>query len=145
MVRKLLGQNDIAQANALLSEPFFVTGRVVHGRHVGSEMGFPTANIEVPQEKFLPTGVFGGDVEFDGRSYRAIVNIGQRPTFGLSERAVEVHIINFDGDLYGRTLKLSLTQYLRPICRFDNEQQLAAQLCADRQKVLNDQIRSKRK
>ncbi len=138
LVRSLLLQNRIVEANSVLSEPFFIRGAVAHGRHKGSEMGFPTANISVDKEKFVPTGVFGGQVESGGSIYRAIINAGQKPTFGLANADVEAHLIGFCGNLYGREIKMSLTRYLRPIYKFDNEAQLIKQLQADREKVLND-------
>lgn len=138
LVRSLLEQSDISTVNMLLSEPYFVVGKVVHGRRVGSEMGFPTANLQVSSEKLLPIGVYGGTVEFDGHTYKAIINIGQKPTFGLDFVNIEAHILNFDGDLYGKTLKVALTKYLRPICKYDNANELAKQLQQDRETVLND-------
>ena len=138
LVRKLLMQSDISTVNSLLSEPYFVMGKVVHGRHVGSEMGFPTANLLVSVEKLLPIGVYGGLVDIDGKAYRAIVNIGQKPTFGLEYVNIEAHVLNFDGDLYGKNLKVSLTRFLRPIRKFNNAEELAEQLKQDRETVLND-------
>lgn len=138
LVKYLLANNQVEQVNKLLSEPFFVCGTVVHGKHKGSEMGFPTANIAVDKDKFLPLGVFGGYAGLDGKHYRAIVNVGQKPTFGLCNISVEAHLIGYSGDLYGKNLKLSLTRFLRPICKFENEAQLARQLQADKEMVLDD-------
>ena len=138
LVRDLLAQSDIATVNTLLSEPYFVIGNVVHGRRVGSAMGFPTANLQVSSEKLLPLGVYGGLTEIDGKIYKAIVNVGQKPTFGLDYVNIEAHILNFDGDLYGKTLKLSLTRFLRPIRRYDDVNKLVEQLIQDRETVLND-------
>ena len=138
LVRELLFQSDISTVNKLLSEPYFIIGKVVHGRGVGNGMGFPTANLQVSTEKLLPLGVFGGRVEIDGKTYRAIVNIGQKPTFGLDYVNLEAHILNFDGDLYGRSLKVSLTRFLRPICKFNDVYELIEQLKQDRETVLND-------
>ena len=138
LVRELLENADISTANKLLSEPYFVMGNIVHGRRVGSSMGFPTANIQVSNEKLLPIGVYGGATEIDGKTYRAIVNIGQKPTFGLDYVNIEAHILNFDGDLYGKSLKVQLTRFLRPIHKFNDAQELVEQLKQDRETVLND-------
>ena len=137
-LREMLSMGNIEQTNALLSEPFFLIGTVVHGRHVGSQMGFPTANLQVSSEKELPLGVYGGQTDVDGKVYRAIVNVGQKPTFGLDYVNVEAHILNFDGDLYGKQLKVALTKYLRPISKFNSAEELADQLKKDREVVLND-------
>lgn len=138
LARTLLQNSDITTLNTILSEPYFVLGTVVHGRGVGNSMGFPTANLQVSSEKLLPIGVYGGLTEIDGKSYKAIVNIGQKPTFGLDYVNIEAHIIDFDGDLYGKTLKVALTRFLRPIHRYNDAGELAAQLKQDRETVLND-------
>lgn len=138
LMRDLLAKTDISAVNKLLSEPYFVIGKVVHGRHVGSVIGFPTANLQVSSEKLLPIGVYGGLCQLDSNTYKAIVNIGQKPTFGLDYVNIEAHILQFDGDLYGRTLKVSLTQYLRPVCKFKDVDALKVQLKQDMEKVLND-------
>lgn len=138
LVRRLLSECKIESASELMREPFFLTGTVCHGRRVGSEMGFPTANVAVSEDKFLPEGVFGGYAEVDGKRYNAIVNVGQRPTFGLNDVFAEAHLIGFCGDLYGRKIKVSLTKFLRPIQKFTDKEQLAAQLRKDRERLLND-------
>lgn len=137
-VRKLLDESDIASVNVLLSQPYFLIGEVVHGRRVGSDMGFPTANLKLNSDKVLPIGVYGGQTIVDGKTYRAIVNVGQKPTFGLDYVNVEAHIIGFDGDLYNRTLKISLTKFLRPIRKFDSAEELIEQLKKDREVTLHD-------
>ena len=138
LARNLLKNSDINTLNTLLSEPYFVIGEVAHGRHVGSEMGFPTANLQVSSEKMLPIGVYGGVTVINGKTYKAIVNIGQKPTFGLDYVNVEAHILNFDGDLYGKTLKVALTRFLRPIRKYKDANELVEQLKQDRETVLND-------
>ena len=138
LVRELLSKSDISTVNKLLSKPYFVTGKVVHGRRVGSAMGFPTANLQVSSEKLLPIGVYGGETVIDGKTYRTIVNIGQKPTFGLDYVNIEAHILNFNGNLYDKSLKVSLTHFLRPICKFNDADELIEQLKHDRERVLND-------
>ena len=137
-VRNLLTQNDIERANQLLSQNFFFDGIVVHGRGVGKNLGFPTANIQVDSDKFLPVGVFAGNTSIDGREYHCIVNIGSKPTYDIAEQTVEVHIVDFDGNLYGNKMSISLVRYLRPTCKFCDEVQLAQQLKIDRENCLND-------
>ena len=138
LIRRLLSESKVESVNLLLSEPYFLIGKVVHGRHVGSAMGFPTANLQISGEKELPIGVYGGRTVIDGKTYRAIVNVGQKPTFGLDYVNVEAHLLNFDGDLYGKELKIALTKYLRPISKFDSAEALAEQLKRDKEVVLHD-------
>ena len=138
LARDLLEKSDIATLNNLLSEPYFVIGKVTRGRHVGREMGFPTANLQVDSDKMMPIGVYGATTVIDGKTYKAIVNIGQKPTFGLDYVNIEAHILNFDGDLYGKTIKVALTRFLRPIHKYKDVNELIAQLKQDRETVLND-------
>ena len=138
LIRSLLLTNELELANSLLSQPFFLSGIVVGGRKVGSKIGFPTANLKVDGDKLLPKGVYGGVAAFDGKTYKCIVNIGDKPTFDVNSATVEAHIIDFDGDIYGHELKVSLTKFLRKIAKFDNPQELTQQLQIDREKVLND-------
>ena len=138
LIRSMLLANELELANSLLSQPFFLSGLVVKGRNVGSKIGFPTANLKIDPDKLLPTGVYGGVVSFDGKTYKCIVNIGDKPTFDVDSATVEAHIIDFDGDIYGHELKVSLTKFLRRITKFDTPAELTRQLQIDRESVLND-------
>ncbi|MBQ8434127.1 MAG: riboflavin kinase, partial [Clostridia bacterium] len=79
-----------------------------------------------------------GNTSIDGREYHCIVNIGSKPTYDIAEQTVEVHIVDFDGNLYGNKMSISLVRYLRPTCKFCDEVQLAQQLKIDRENCLND-------
>ena len=138
LARDLLNKSDIVTLNNLLSEPYFVIGQVVHGRHVGSAMGFPTANLQISSEKLMPIGVYGGIATINSQTYKAIINVGQKPTFGLDYVNIEAHILDFDGDLYGKMLKVSLTRFLRPIRKYNDVDELVVQLKQDKETVLND-------
>lgn len=138
LIKKYISSNCIDKVNDLLSEPFFVVGNVIHGRSVGKTLGYPTANVAVPAEKLLPAGVFSARISVDGTEYRAIVNIGNAPTFGVESKTLEAHLINFNGDLYGKALKISLLKYLRSITKFNSAEELRAQLKQDTEAALND-------
>ena len=138
LIRSLLQDNQLYLANSLLSEPYFLTGKVVSGRKVGSKIGFPTANLQVDSDKSLPLGVYGGIANVQGKTYKCIVNIGNKPTFDEYSATVEAHLIGFEGNLYNQVLKVSLTKFLRKITKFDSPEQLTGQLQADRESVLND-------
>lgn len=141
LIRDLLSQHKVEQANSLLSRPFFFSGVVVRGRREGHALGFPTANIEVSSQKLAPEGVYAGFVRTGCCRYKAIVNVGAAPTFDFRKLIVEAHLLNFDGDLYGHEIEVSLVKYLRPITKFETESQLRAQLNKDRE-VADDQIRT---
>ncbi|PWM70976.1 MAG: riboflavin biosynthesis protein RibF [Bacillota bacterium] len=136
-IKRRLKAGDVAAANDLLTRPYFVTGTAVKERGVGRRMGFPTVNLYPAAEKLpLKNAVYGGHAEIDGKTYKAIVNYGARPTFGLSTPLVEAHLIGFDGDLYGREIEISFDGFLREICRFSGEEELKAQLERDKREVL---------
>jgi len=138
LVRKLLMQNQVEKANTLLSQPYFVTGVVENGRKVGRTLNFPTANLKISAQKLLPVGVYAGRAVVGRQSYPAIVNVGAKPTFDLQHNSVEAHLIGFDGNLYGATLTVELTKFLRPVKKFDSKEQLANQLKMDVESATND-------
>ena len=125
-------------ANALLSEPYFLTGSVVSGRSVGKKIGFPTANLQTDCDKLLPLGVYGGEVQVNDITYKCIVNVGDKPTFDEDSATVEAHLIDFDADLYGQVLKVSLKKFLRKISKFSNPDELVRQLQEDRENAKYD-------
>lgn len=136
-IRQALWTGDIHQAQQLLGRPYRLFGRVVQGQQLGRTLGFPTANLQVPPEKFLPrTGVYSvlvygvpGDAEKQG--FPGVMNLGTRPTVDGQTQTVEVHLLNWQGDLYGQTLTVALKAFLRPEQRFDSLDQLKAQIQAD--------------
>ncbi len=131
-VKAYLLQGDVGKANVLLGERFFVVGEVVKDRGVGKTIGFPTANIDYAEEKFpIKEGVYETRVGIDGRTYKGITNFGSRPTFANATRRLETHIDGFEGDLYGREIKVEFVRFLREIKKFDNVEGLINQLKSD--------------
>jgi riboflavin kinase/FMN adenylyltransferase len=138
LVKTLLQQHKIEDANALLSERYSITGTVVSGRKVGRCLGFPTANVLCDSDKMLINGVYAATAVVDGVRYKALLNVGAKPTFDIADSSVELHIIDYNGNLYGRTLKIQLTKYIRDIVKFATQEQLIAQLIQDKNEVLDD-------
>lgn len=135
-VKDCLKCGDVHTANALLGERFFLIGKVKEDRKVGRKLGFPTANIAYPKEKFpLKKGVYETRVCVDGKEYKCITNYGARPTFDNEDVLTETHLDGFSGDLYGRALKVEFVRYLRDIRKFESAEDLKAQLQADIQSV----------
>jgi riboflavin kinase / FMN adenylyltransferase len=135
-IRAALEQADLTTAAQLLGRPYSLTGRVVQGQQLGRTIGFPTANLKVPAEKFLPCNgvysvrVFG--VKADPRPYiPGVMNIGNRPTVNGMTQTIEVHLLQWSGDLYGQTLRVTLDAYLRPEKRFESLDSLKRQIQAD--------------
>lgn len=131
LIRGALENDDFATAVALLGHPHEIRGRVVHGAARGRSLGFPTANLaEVPV--LLPAdGVYAGSCTVDGQTFAAAVHIGPNPTFGENPRKVEVHLIGFAGQLYGRELVVELTTHLRSLETFASVELLQQQLQCD--------------
>ncbi len=135
-IKGLLEKGYIEKANALLTHPFFLTGEVAEGRKIGRTLGFPTANIAYPKGKFpIKKGVYETRVDLDGKVYKGITNFGSRPTFQDDSVWTETYIDGFSGSLYQRTVKVEFVRFLREICRFENAEELQAQLTKDIRQV----------
>jgi riboflavin kinase/FMN adenylyltransferase len=131
-IRHLLMRGEIRQATALLSRYPSLTGQVVVGAQRGRLLGFRTANLAVAPERAIPAdGVYACFVWLDKKRYRAVTNVGVRPSFAGAERTVEAHLMDFRDDLYGFDLKLDFVERLRPEKRFDDMDELIAQIQAD--------------
>ena len=104
---------------------------VVHGRKIGRALGFPTANMSLEGYKDIERGVYRSSVVIDGTHYRAMSNVGIRPSVGGKELLLETHVIGFSGDLYGRRLRITLEDKLRDEKRFSSISDLKEQLQRD--------------
>lgn len=138
-IRKALLQGNVDEARMLLGYPYFLSGKVVDGEHEGRKMGFPTANIDVTcKEKLLPApGAYVVEVSIEGeeKALPGMMNIGTRPTFGENNLSLEVHVLDYSGNLYGKMLSVSFLQRLREEHRFVSTEELREQLMSDAQQV----------
>ena len=136
-IRQALQVGNLTQAEKLLGRPYSLTGRVIHGQKLGRTLGFPTANLKLPPEKFLPCNgvysvkVYGAPDLFQSSPLPGVMNIGRRPTVDGQAHSIEVHLLNWVGDLYGQTLTVSLEAFLRPEQKFDSLDSLKAQIQKD--------------
>lgn len=132
LIRKLIREGKVHCAALCLGRPFTLSGKVVEGDRRGRSIGFPTLNLEVPEEMILPgDGVYAGQTVVDDRRLMCAISIGVRPTFGTCAHALEVHLIDFDGDLYGSTVGITFDHRLRAQKAFDSAASLRAQLERD--------------
>jgi riboflavin kinase/FMN adenylyltransferase len=130
-VRRAISGGDLDRARALLGRAPSVAGRVVHGFHRGKGLGFPTANLRLDGVVLPPDGVYAVHVDHHGVTYQGIANLGFNPTFQVPQRGLEVHIFDFEGDLYGHRVEISFEQRLRGEEKFPNPEALAKQIARD--------------
>ena len=133
-VRTALDMGDVERAQTYLGRPYRLTGTVVEGKRLGRTLGFPTANLQVEQYKFLPKGgVYVANARLDdGRIFRSVLNIGIQPsTPGTHHMAIEAYLLDFCEDIYGQHLVLDLMGYLRPEQKFESLEDLIRQIGMD--------------
>ena len=131
-VREALARGDLEQARHLLGRPYRICGRVAHGDKRGRSIGFPTANIHLHRRVSPVTGVYAVEVRGIGDgAVPGVANVGRRPTVGGTEARLEVHLFDFDGDLYGRHLEVEFRLKLRDEQRFESFEALKVQIGRD--------------
>ena len=136
LIRQLLTNGNVEEAAVCMGHRYTITGRVTHGEHVGTGMGYPTANL-VPDDpcQLIPaSGVYAVYVSPNTQHpspYKGMMNIGTRPTFGAHPQTLEVHLLHYQGDLYDQQLSVSFVSRLREERRFDNAETLKEQIRQD--------------
>ena len=131
-IRKLMAAAQIDQVNRLLGYTYSVSGVVEHGNAIGATLGFPTANIRLDSAKQLPAvGVYSVVAQVNGVEYKALANIGTNPTVGNDHLSLEVHLIDFQGDLYDQPLTISFLSFLREEKKFASLDELKLQIAED--------------
>jgi riboflavin kinase/FMN adenylyltransferase len=133
-IREAITHGKVEQATTLLARPYAMAGEIEHGDGRGKTIGFPTANINVPEEQVMPEiGVYTAAVRMpDGTRLPAVVNIGRRPTFGDNKPVTtEVHVLDYDKDLYGQQLSIELLHYIRSEKKFSGIDELKKQITLD--------------
>jgi riboflavin kinase/FMN adenylyltransferase len=137
-IREALNSHDVASAHAFLGRHYSIQGKVIEGDALGRTIGFPTANIEIKEDyKLIPEdGVYAVSVSFYGSKFHGMLNIGNRPTIEGSERKIEVHIFNFNQDIYGETLVISFLEFIRNEQKFSDIEGLKRQLEQDKSKII---------
>ena len=135
LIRSLLKDGKVAEAADLLGHPYLLEGRVEHGEHIGTRLGYPTANlVPLDSQQLIPaSGVYAVQVSLDSQPvlYAAMMNIGHRPTFDGHHTTLEVHVLHLNENLYGHQMTVHFIQRLRDEQRFDSEEALTTQLQKD--------------
>jgi len=139
-IRNALATGNVKSANRLLGYTYAITAEVVKGNQIGRTLGFPTANLELPKEYMLINnrGVYACLVDYEGQTYKAMANIGHRPTIGDRSEdnpIIEVNLFDFDGDLYGKSIHVRFIDRIRDEEKFGGLEALKAQLRQDRERA----------
>jgi len=136
-IRNAIKAGDFDKAASMLGRPYSVIGTVIGGDKLGRKLGFPTANLSAHSEQFPPNGVYFAEAWLEGVLNHGVVNLGVRPTIaqGESQRTLEIHLLDFNQDIYGREIEVRFLQYLRPEKKFPNVEALTRQIEADVQQA----------
>lgn len=136
-IRRLIGEGKVTEAAKLLGRSYRLSGTVVRGDERGRQLGFPTANLGPHPRACLPgNGVYAGWWVWEGRREPGVINVGVRPTFGPSDRPLcEIHVFDFEGDLYETEGEVEFTAFLRPEQRFEGVEALVAQIAEDAERA----------
>ena len=130
-IRQAIRDGNLSAAAGMLGRPYSVEGVVKQGRQLGRQLGFPTANVSTGAVQLPPDGVWAVRVDLDGEVFGGVANLGMRPTVDGTTRALEVHLFDFQGDLYDRELDVTFAHYLRDERKFDSLEALKQQIEAD--------------
>jgi riboflavin kinase/FMN adenylyltransferase len=133
-IREALAAGDVARATALLGRPYRMSGRVVPGRRVGRSLGYPTANVDLRRRQSAVMGIYAVRVHgLQEGPIDGVASVGTRPTFDLTKPLLEVHLFDFDRNIYGEYIHVDFIEHLRDEERFDSVEQLVAQMQRDEQ------------
>ncbi len=131
-IRDALGRGDMKTAAKLLGRPYRMSGKIVKGDRVGRTLGYPTANVDLRRRQSAVMGIFAARVHgLEGGPYDAVASVGSRPTFAGTKPILEVHIFDFDGDVYGEYIHVDFIAWLRDQEKFDMVEDLVAQMDVD--------------
>ncbi|RME89694.1 MAG: bifunctional riboflavin kinase/FAD synthetase [Candidatus Hydrogenedentota bacterium] len=134
-IRECLSEGKLADANAMLGDPFLIRGPVIRGKGRGKQIGIPTINISLAEDKMVPkAGVYFGIAKYGGEYYRALMNVGFNPTFANVNLSVEAHLLNFNKEIYGETVRLYFLRRLRDEKKFPSVEKLVNQIHKDIEK-----------
>jgi len=136
-IRKAVAAGRLDEARDCLGRFYRIRGTVQPGAQLGRELGFPTANVSLLDQELPPHGVYAGSVHFQGKSHRAAINLGCRPTVSKTRthEILEAHILDFDGNIYGAEIDVAFENFLRPERKFEGPGDLRTQIAADVQRV----------
>ena len=136
LIRQALIQGDMRRVGKLMSRRFYLRGKVITSEKRGRALGFPTANLDTEPQQAVPgNGIYATITQVNGKRFPSATNVGTRPTFGEGKRMVETHLLDYQGDLYGKEIKVEFVQKVRDEQRFPSVEELKTQMRKDVQEV----------
>lgn len=137
-LKYLVQEGKVDSLCELLSSPYFIKGTVLHAKHNGTAMGFPTANISIDRNRLpLCEGIYATLCYIDGKKYQSMTNVGAKPTFGDDSVSIEAYIFDFNQDLYGKEIKIEFIERTRDVIKFQDKNALVEQLKKDEMQIRN--------
>ena len=132
LVRQKLAEGDVKAFEHLTGRKYVLSGKVIHGEHLGRKMGFPTVNLALNNDMALPdNGVYITYIYVNDQKYPSVTNVGNKPSIGQFAKNAETHIFDFSGDIYGQNIRVEFIDMLRPEIKFRNMEELSAQIDRD--------------
>jgi len=132
IIRKLLNEGNPEEAARLLGYPYFFTGKVVQGQRIGTELGYPTANLIVHDRKLIPSpGVYASKATINNKTYSGMLYIGHRPTFDANELSIEINVFDFQGNLYNQMIRIEPVKHIREDQKFSSREELIKKIKQD--------------
>jgi riboflavin kinase/FMN adenylyltransferase len=137
-IRKALEKGEVNLANQMLGYAYTIEGKVINGYKIGRTLGFPTANIQLTNNKLLPQdGVYAVECQIDDKTYKGVLSIGERATFNIEGKSIELHIFFFDSEIYSKEIKIQIKDFLREQQKFSSKEELIEQITKDCENAKN--------
>lgn len=137
-IRKALEKGEVSLANQMLGYDYTIEGKVINGYKIGRMLGFPTANIQLTNNKLLPQdGVYAVECQIDDKTYKGVLSIGERATFNIEGKSIELHIFFFDSEIYFKEIKIQIKDFLREQQKFSSKEELIEQITKDCENAKN--------
>lgn len=137
-IRKALEKGEVNLANQMLGYAYTIEGKVINGYKIGRTLGFPTANIQPTNNKLLPQdGVYAVECQIDDKTYKGVLSIGERATFNIEGKSIELHIFFFDSEIYFKEIKIQIKDFLREQQKFSSKEELIEQITKDCENAKN--------
>ena len=131
-IKRSISEGNITKANSLLGRNYFINGKVIEGKKIGSALGYPTANIQYNDDLIIPKdGIYKTETYVNGNTYLSATSIGDNPTFNGSEKTIETFIIDFKEDIYNKYIKISFLKFIRDQKKFNNVESLKKHISDD--------------